>query len=94
MADKFGTPTTSGMKNSLTDFAVGAAGGFFYDVVTAILGSGLIGGLGAAAIAGSMVKGPRGEMIATMLGFQAGMTLISGPSEAQASAAPSGSMVV
>lgn len=94
MAEKIGTPSTGGMKSALTDFAIGAAGGFLYDVATGILGNGLFGGLAGAALAGSMVKGVRGEIIATTLGFQAGMSLIGGNATQAAEAAPANSNVM
>lgn len=71
MAAQVGTPTMKGMKGSLTDFLYGAGGGLAYSVITALTGSGLVGGLIGAAVAGSVIKGDRGTMIATILGFQA-----------------------
>ena len=59
-----------GVQGSLIDFAVGLGGGLIYSLSASILGSGLIGGLIGAGIAGSVVKGDRGTAIATILGFQ------------------------
>jgi len=70
MAKKIGMPTRSGMKGSVTDYAVGAGGGLLFAITRGIFGSGLLGGLLSAGIAGSVIKGTRGEILATMLGFQ------------------------
>ena len=70
MTEKIGIPTVSGLKNSLIDYAVGMGGGLIFAMSQAVTGSGLIGGLIGAGIAGSVVKGNRGTAIATVLGFQ------------------------
>ena len=70
MANKIGIPTMGGVGGALGDFAVGMGGGIAYRLSQALLGSGLIGGIAAAGIAGAMVKGVRGTAIATILGFQ------------------------
>tara|TARA_Y100000310_G_scaffold343565_1_gene451834 strand:- start:2558 stop:2803 length:246 start_codon:yes stop_codon:yes gene_type:complete len=59
-----------GVQDSLIDYAVGLGGGVIYALSASMLGSGLIGGLIGAGVAGSVVKGPRGTAIATILGFQ------------------------
>lgn len=79
---KIGMPTFPGIKGALIDYAIGAGGGLFYMLSRAILGSGLIGGLLGAGIAGAAVKGTRGEIIATILGF---MAIIGSMGSAQAS---------
>lgn len=68
--DKVGVPTVSGLKNSMISYALGLGGGLLYSLSVAIFGSGLIGGLLGAGIAGATIKGTRGEIIATVLGFQ------------------------
>ena len=78
-----GVPTASGLKDAVTDFALGAGGGIASAVSSAVFGSGLIGGLAGAALAGSVVKGTRGTVLATVLGFQA---IVGGGQPAQASA--------
>jgi hypothetical protein len=70
MSKRIGAPSVGGMKESLIDYALGAGGGIVYAISTAITGSGLIGGLAGAALAGSIIKGTRGTVIATVLGFQ------------------------
>ncbi|GAI20181.1 unnamed protein product [marine sediment metagenome] len=57
-------------KESLIDYGYGVGGGIVYFLASNLLGSGLLGSLGAAALAGSVIKGPRGTVIATVLGFQ------------------------
>ena len=82
MPEKIGMPSMGGVRNSLIDYAVGLGGGVVYALSTAFLGSGLIGGLIGAGIAGSVIKGTRGTAIATILGFQSiiGATTQSGAS--------------
>jgi len=75
-------PTVSGVKDSMIDYAVGLGGGLIYALSTGFTGSGLLGGLIGAGLAGSVVKGTRGTAIATVLGFQ---TIISAAGQ-QASA--------
>lgn len=68
--EKVGVPTVSGVKDAAVDFAIGMGGGVLYALSTAILGSGLFGGLLGAGIAGGALKGARGTALATILGFQ------------------------
>ena len=70
-----GPPSVGGIKDAAIDFGLGAGGGLVYAVSTAVTGSGLLGGLVGAALAGSILKGPRGTVVATMLGF---MTILGG----------------
>ena len=83
---KVGMPSLGGVKDSIIDYALGAGGGIVYALSTAITGSGLIGGLLGAGLAGSVIKGTRGTVIATILGF---MTIVGGLSGAGASQASS-----
>lgn len=78
-----GTPTVTGMTDSAIDYGVGLAGGLVYALSTAFTGSGLLGGLIGAGLAGSVIKGTRGTVIATVLGFQ---TIIGAASQASAPA--------
>ncbi len=78
--DKIGVPTFGGIKEALIDYALGAGGGLLYGLSSSIFGSGLIGGLVATGIAGAAIKGVRGEIISTMLGFQTGMAMLAGSS--------------
>ena len=73
-----GIPSTRGLMGGLTDYGVGAIAGISYNVISNFtaqmgFGGGLLGGAIAAAGVGSVVKGTRGEVLATMLGFQAGL---------------------
>ena len=71
MAAGVGVPTTSGMMSAVGDFAYGAGGQLIFNVVQRYTGSGLLGGVIGAAVAGGMVKGSRGETLALMFGMQA-----------------------
>lgn len=84
VAERVGVPTVSGMKESMIGFGLGIGGGLTYAISTSLFGSGLIGGLLGAGIAGSVIKGVQGEIISTVLGFQAVMG--SATSSASASA--------
>ena len=85
MAKKIGMPSKSGFKGSLVDYAVGAGGGLLYAIGTSVFGSGLIGGLLGAGIAGSVIKGERGMVLATVLGFQSIVSAQASPASADSS---------
>lgn len=72
---EIGVPSVRGVMGALQDYGYGAVGGAVYRVGSEMLGSGLVGGAAAAALAGSVVKGTKGEIIATMAGFTAGLSL-------------------
>ena len=86
MIDKIGVPTFSGIKESMLAYAVGLGGGVLYSLAARLLGSGLIGGLLGAGVAGAAVKGVKGEIISTVLGFQ---TIVSSMGTASNSTATS-----
>lgn len=62
-----GVPTMKGIGSSFKDFGLGAVGGLLFLIVYQIFGA--IGVLAAPLIAGSMIKGERGQIISTMAGF-------------------------
>ena len=64
-------PSARGLASSGGDYAYGIAGGVVYNLVSRFSGSSLIGSAVAAVLAGSVVKGTRGEVIAVMAGFAA-----------------------
>ena len=80
--ERVGVPTFSGIKESMISYALGLGGGLLYGISTSIFGSGLIGGLLGAGIAGAAIKGVRGEIIATVLGFQTVVASMSGAASA------------
>jgi len=69
VAKSVGVPTAGGVKEALIDYGYGVGGGIVYSLASSLLGSGLLGSLGSAALAGSVIKGARGTTIATVLGF-------------------------
>lgn len=71
MRRNIGVPSARGVVDSFWDYVYGGAGGFVYDVATYYTGNSLIGGGIAAALAGSVVRGTRGQAIATIAGFRA-----------------------
>lgn len=80
-----GVPSVKGMQSAFTDFAIGAGGGLIYGLAQMIFGSGLIGALAAPVISGSVLKGTRGTVLATIAGFMLLSGLGSGGGTAQAS---------
>lgn len=81
MMEKVGVPTVHGIKESMISYALGAGGGLLYGLSSRIFGSGLIGGLLGAGLAGATIKGTRGEIIATVLGFQTVVQAMSQPAQ-------------
>lgn len=84
-AGSIGVPTVSGMKGAFTDFAIGAGGGLVYGLAQSLFGSGLLGALAAPVLAGSILKGTRGTVLATIAGFMLLSGLGGGSSSAAAS---------
>ena len=76
MNNSVGVPTASSMGNAFGDFGVGLAGGAVYSFVSNLLGNGILGYLAAPVLAGSVIKGPRGQVISTLAGFRAGADLL------------------
>lgn len=62
-----GVPTMKGMGDSFKDFGLGAVGGLAFILAYQIFG--VLGIIAAPLIAGSVIKGDRGQIIATMAGF-------------------------
>lgn len=81
--EKLGLPSVRGIKESMIDYLIGGAGGVVYGLMQNLLGSGLIGGLAATAIAGATLKGVKGEMIGTLMGFQTALSLFGGGAKAE-----------
>ncbi len=78
MPKDIGVPTTRGLKDAAVDYAYGAGGGVVYSLLSNLFGTGLIGGLATAALAGSIIKGSKGEILATMIGFNSIVASMSG----------------
>ena len=62
-----GVPSVKGMGSSFKDFGVGAIGGLLFLLAYRFFGP--LGLIAAPLLAGSIVKGDRGTIIATMAGF-------------------------
>jgi len=71
-------PTTAGLGKGLTNYGIGVIAGIGYRIISRMTGSGLIGGAISAAVVSAMVRGPAGEMIATITGFQTGQVGLEG----------------
>ncbi len=89
MAEKgaIGVPSGAGMKDALVDFGLGMGGGLVGALGQSLGGgSGFIANLIGAIFAGSIIKGTRGEILATMMGYFAFANLAtSSPSAATTS---------
>jgi len=64
------------MQSAFGDYATGLAGGAVYAIVQSFVGSGLLSSLIAPLITGSVLKGTRGTVIATIAGFQGAADLL------------------
>lgn len=64
-------PTVNRAKGAAADYAVGAGGGILFAISRQMFGTGFLGSLAAAVAAGSIIKGQRGETLATVAGFMA-----------------------
>lgn len=71
-------PTVGGVQKNLMSYGVGVIAGLGYNMVSSITGSGLIGGAVSAAVAGSLVRGVVGEVIAVNAGFNVGQRGLPG----------------
>lgn len=67
MGTPVAVPTVSAIGDSFKDFGVGAVGGLIFLIVYQIFGA--LGVLAAPLIAGGMIKGARGTVIAVIAGF-------------------------
>lgn len=60
-------PTVGGITDSFKDFGVGALGGLIFLIASRFFGG--LGVIAAPLLAGSMIKGDRGKLIAVVSGF-------------------------
>ena len=72
MAATITMPTVNKVQNNLMAYGAGIVSGIGFNVVSSITGSGLIGGAVSSAVAGAMVEGVLGQMIAVNAGFSQG----------------------
>lgn len=73
-----GVPTTGRLAGSAGDWAYGLGGGIAYTVLARVsdrfVGSPLVGAAVAGIGAGAIIEGNRGEIIATVAGFNSAST--------------------
>lgn len=67
MSTPISVPTMKGVGNSFKDFGIGLLGGIVFLLATRMFGG--LGVLAAPLLAGSMLKGEKGTIIATIAGF-------------------------
>lgn len=84
-----GVPTMKGVGDAFKDFGIGAAGGAVAGLAMRLFGG--WGLLAAPLLAGAVIKGERGTIIATFIGAMLGMTLLGGGGSTSQSAS-SGTM--
>lgn len=63
------------MGSAFKDYGLGFGGGLIYSILEGLLGNGIIGSLAAPIAAGSIIKGPGGQILATVAGFEAGRNM-------------------
>ena len=68
-------PTASGVMDGVRNYAYGAIARVGFNVISGFTGSGLIGGAVAAAVSSAVIRGPSGDAIAAILGFQAAASI-------------------
>jgi len=78
-------PTAKGVGAAMGNYGVGAAAGLAYGLASGFLGTGLIGSLAAAAVAGAVTKN---DAIPTILGFVGIQALLGGGAQTQANQGP------
>jgi len=62
-----GVPSMKGMGDAFKDFGIGLIGGLLFVIAVSLFGG--LGVLVAPLVCGSMIKGERGTIIATLAGF-------------------------
>ena len=65
-------PTANKVQTNLMSYGAGIVAGLGFNVVSNLTGSGLIGGAISSAVAGSLVEGVQGQVIAGNAGFAQG----------------------
>ena len=65
-------PTANKVQTNLMSYGAGIVAGLGFNVVANLTGSGLIGGAISSAVAGSLVEGGLGQVIAVNAGFAQG----------------------
>ena len=65
-------PTANKVQTNLMSYGAGIVAGLGFNVVSNLTGSGLIGGAISSAVAGSLVEGVQGQVIAVNAGFAQG----------------------
>ena len=81
-------PTVRGITDAAKDYGVGLGAGAALNIGRAIFGNNIIGSLIIAALTGSVIKGPRGQQVATTMGILA----LNGPGSVQAAPAPASTL--
>ena len=65
-------PSARGIGSALQNYGYGALAGILFRAISSFTGSGILGSAVAAGVSGAVIKGPAGDAIPAILGFQAG----------------------
>jgi len=65
------------MRSAFGDMVVGVGGGAVQGIGTAIFGNSIIGSILSVVLAGSVLKGQKAEIVATVAGYEAGKALFA-----------------
>lgn len=78
MTSPIAVPSMGGIKSTAEDALVGAAAGAIFALAQKFFGRGWIGSIVGIVLAGTMIKGDRGQDVVTMLGALAAIDLLGG----------------
>lgn len=73
-----GVPTVGGLKSTAEDALLGAAAGAIFAFSQQIFGKGWIGAIVGILLAGTVIKGDRGQDVVTILGALGAISLFGG----------------
>lgn len=78
MDKAIGVPTVGGVKSTAEDALLGAAAGAIFALSQNFFGKGWIGAIIGILLAGTVIKGDRGQDVVTILGALAAISMLGG----------------
>lgn len=95
MADKaIGVPTVGGIKSTAEDALLGAAAGAIFALSQQLFGKGWIGAIVGILLAGTVIKGDRGQDVVTILGALGAISMFGGSVTVPGTTGGSGGQVI